>query len=82
MSRTYDPKCWDLANYFLADQPKATDEDRVELATEIQRTVEDFFTDFECCSVCGACPGFIGAECDETCEHAASPTPTTNEASQ
>lgn len=23
-----------------------------------------------CCPGCGACPGFIGAECDETCEHA------------
>lgn len=23
-----------------------------------------------CCPGCGACPGFIGAECDETCDHA------------
>lgn len=24
----------------------------------------------DCCPACGACPGFIGAECDETCDHA------------
>lgn len=23
-----------------------------------------------CCEACGACPGFIGAECDGDCEHA------------
>ncbi|UPT53157.1 hypothetical protein [Synechococcus phage Ssp-JY42] len=23
-----------------------------------------------CCPGCGACPGFIGAECDGDCEHA------------
>lgn len=23
-----------------------------------------------CCPACSACPGFIGAECDETCDHA------------
>lgn len=26
--------------------------------------------DDDCCPGCGACPGFIGAECDETCEWA------------
>lgn len=25
-----------------------------------------------CCPSCGACPGFIGAECDEECDHAKS----------
>lgn len=26
--------------------------------------------DNECCPGCGACPGFTGVECDETCEWA------------
>jgi hypothetical protein len=67
---TFDPKCWDLAAHFLADVPGSTDEDRAELAEALQEAAEDFLSDLECCSACGACPGFIGAECDETCDHA------------
>jgi hypothetical protein len=71
MAKTYDPKCWDLASHFMADQPRATDEDREALAVEIQMSVEEFFaTRFDVCPACGACPGFIGAECDEECDHA------------
>lgn len=66
----FDPKCLDLAAHFLAEIPSATDEDRVELASALQDTAEDFLRDLECCRACGACPGFIGAECDETCDHA------------
>lgn len=33
--------------------------------------IADFADDDDgCCQACGACPGFIGAECDETCDHA------------
>lgn len=73
MARSYDPKCWDLAVHFLADVPNATDDDRTELAIEFQQVAEDVVADVEgngCCRACGACPGFIGAECDETCDHA------------
>lgn len=69
-SKTFDPKCWDLADHFLADVAGATDEDRTELAEEIQGTVEDFVSDLGCCRICAACPGFTGAECDDTCDHA------------
>jgi hypothetical protein len=69
MPSTYDTKCYDLALYFLADVAKATDEDRHELAIEIQEAIEGFLTDLECCSSCGACPGFIGAECTGDCDH-------------
>lgn len=70
MSALYDPKCWDLACHFLADVSGVTDEDREELAAALQATAEDHVRDLECCGACGACPGFIGAECDETCDHA------------
>ena len=70
MSKTFDPQSYELASHFLADSPKATDEDRAELARELQQAAEDFMSDFECCRACGARLGFIGAECDETCDHA------------
>lgn len=72
MTRTFDSKCWDLACHFLADLPDATDEDRIELAVDFQALADDYCNDLEgngCCRSCGACPGFIGAECDETCDH-------------
>lgn len=70
MARTFDPKCLELASHFLADLPTATDETREELAREIQGCVEDFIGDQSCCQACGACPGFIGTECDGDCAHA------------
>lgn len=73
MAGTYDTKCWDLACHFLADVPHATDDDRAQLARDLQQTAEDAISDLEpedCCPGCGACPGFTGADCDETCEWA------------
>lgn len=46
MAHTFDPKCWELACHFLADQPGATDEDRTELALDLQDTAEEFFLVF------------------------------------
>jgi len=70
MAALFDPKCWELACHFLADVNGATDDDRTELAGALQETAEDVIRDLECCRACGACPGFIGAECDGDCEHA------------
>lgn len=70
MPALFDPKCLELAAHFLADVKGATDADRTELAEALQDAVEDFISDLACCRSCGACPGFIGAECDETCDHA------------
>lgn len=40
---TYDAACYDLAERFLADVPTInTDDNRHELAGNIQRTIEDF----------------------------------------
>lgn len=39
--KTYDPKCYELAEYFLANTP-ATEERREALAGVIQQAVEDF----------------------------------------
>ena len=45
--RTYDAKCLELAEHFLADEPELEAQERgraaVELALEIQTTVEDWF---------------------------------------
>lgn len=71
MATTFDPKCWDLACHFLGDVPGATDADRTDLAEALQGCAEDFIADQECCPTCSACPGFIGAECDGDCPHAA-----------
>ena len=55
--KTFDKACYDLACMFLADIKHAaavTDEDRSELAGEIQNTVEDFIR---------------GLLLDQPCEH-------------
>lgn len=44
-AKTFDPKCWDLAVHFLADVASATDEDRAELARDLQQTAEDAVSD-------------------------------------
>ena len=38
----YDPKCEELAKYFLDDEPDVTVEDVQDLAQSIQDTVETF----------------------------------------
>jgi len=70
MAGTFDPKCWDLACHFLAANPTVTDDDRAQLARDLQQCAEDFCGDMECCQICSACPGFIGAECEGDCYHA------------
>lgn len=42
MPKSYDSKSYELAEYFLADEPGATEADRDLLATDIQRAIEDF----------------------------------------
>lgn len=41
-AKTFDFKCWELACHFLADEPTAMDDDRTELARDLQQTAEDF----------------------------------------
>ena len=42
----FDPKCYDLAELFLAHTAYAGNESMItELAVEIQRTIEDFISD-------------------------------------
>ena len=44
--KTYDEKCWDLANAFLDDEPHLQTADNFnELASLIQSTIEDFIAD-------------------------------------
>jgi hypothetical protein len=44
--KTYDPKSYDLAEFFLEDEPTLnTDANRHELAIEIQTTIESFIAD-------------------------------------
>ena len=38
----FDPKCYELAEYFLADNGAATEEHKSDLAQAIQDAVEDF----------------------------------------
>lgn len=38
----FDPKCYELAEYFLGDNGAATEEHKVELAQAIQDAVEDY----------------------------------------
>jgi hypothetical protein len=54
--KTYDTKCWDIAEYFLADVrlgdlwPLSDDEKQRhahELAYEVQQVVEDYIRDIE-----------------------------------
>jgi hypothetical protein len=42
--RTYDSSCLDLAELFLADEPRLRGK-ATELAQEIQATIEDWITD-------------------------------------
>jgi hypothetical protein len=70
VSGTFDSKCWDLAVHFLADEPTATDDDRRQLARDLQKTAENALFDLSCCQTCSAWPGMIGAECDDECFHA------------
>lgn len=42
MSRTFDPRCYDLAAIFLSNETELnTEAARVTLAIEIQRSIED-----------------------------------------
>jgi hypothetical protein len=42
-AKTYDTKCWELADLFLGDHPHLHDDARIdELAAFIQQTIEDF----------------------------------------
>ena len=43
----YDSKSYELAEHFLADEPRASEADKRELAQQIQDAVEDFFFDLE-----------------------------------
>lgn len=44
MTKTYDPKSYDLAVHFFADHPVIdTERNRDELSKAIQQAVEDFF---------------------------------------
>ena len=47
MTTSYDPKCEELARYFLANEPEITREDISELAGVIQRAIEDWWTESE-----------------------------------
>jgi hypothetical protein len=41
MSKTFDPKCYELAAVFLADEPELnTEAARITLAAEIQQCIE------------------------------------------
>ena len=42
---TYDSASYDVAQHFLADEPRATEADRDALAQHIQRAVEDWLND-------------------------------------
>lgn len=42
MGKTYDPRCYDIAELFLSDTPLSTANHRDELASLIQQTIEDY----------------------------------------
>lgn len=43
MAKTYDVKCFDLAEHFLQDEPELnSDANAAELAAEIQEAIEDW----------------------------------------
>jgi hypothetical protein len=46
-AKAYDFKCWELACHFLADVPRATDDDRRQLARDLQQRAEDAISDIE-----------------------------------
>jgi hypothetical protein len=44
MKKTYDTKCYELADFFFDDEPEKRTRYRVqELAEAIQQTIEDYF---------------------------------------
>lgn len=46
MKKLYDPQCYELAKAFLLEEPLIDSEEaREELASDIQRTIEDFIFD-------------------------------------
>ena len=45
-AKTYDTKCYELAEHFLSDEPEINDEsNRRDLAAFIQTAIEDWITD-------------------------------------
>jgi hypothetical protein len=45
MVKTYDPKCYELAEEFLSDEPELnTEKHRDLLAKDIQQAIEDFIS--------------------------------------
>lgn len=47
MMKACDPKCGELAEYFLEDSPHNTEDHRKALASAIQEAVEDWFAEAE-----------------------------------
>lgn len=47
MAKTVDPKCYDLAKVWLANEGWTYSGNVTQLAQEIQQTIEDFITDME-----------------------------------
>jgi hypothetical protein len=42
---TYDVRCYDLAEHFLQGEPEDVVENRIDLAKDIQRAIEEWFLD-------------------------------------
>jgi hypothetical protein len=47
MTKTFDKKCYELAELFLSDTGKANSDNTTELAILIQETIEDFISELE-----------------------------------
>jgi hypothetical protein len=45
MEKTFDSKCYDLAEHFLQDEPNIIEEDLTMLAWLIQQVIEDYLDD-------------------------------------
>jgi hypothetical protein len=45
--KTFDSKCFDLAEHFLSDYGNVRHMDKVNLACDIQQAIEQFFEDYE-----------------------------------
>ena len=41
MAKTFDPRCYELAEYFLSDHHLNSEAARITLAQQIQQTIED-----------------------------------------
>ncbi len=66
---TYDPKCWDVADAFLADEPRlATPEHTDKLAQRLQDTIEGYIEyeldNYDPSPYCSACGARSAAKCD------------------